>query len=426
MNSPDTPDSTGRDTARLAEHFFRHESGRLVSTLTRVLGPQRLDLVEDVVQAAFLQALGSWGTRGVPDEPGAWLFQVARNLAIDALRRQRRHAARVASNSMSAGLAAASEMARLEAAQEIADDQLRMLTLCCHPALPPESQVALSLKMLSGFSAAEIARALLTSEANAEKRLVRAKARLRTESFCELSQDALLQRLPGVLNVIYLLFNEGYSSTQADRLVRQELCGEALRLGAIITDDVHCRTPEACALMALMCFHGARLNVRESDDGHILLLSSQPRDAWNADMIAQGVAWLGQSARGDLLTPWHLEAGIAAEHCAARTFDDTNWARVLELYDLLVTLEPSGVHRLNRAVAVAYAVSPQAALAALAEVKPEEIPRDYHLWDAVMAELYRRSGDNDNARLHLRRALAAVRTTSERQLLQERLRALEE
>lgn len=426
MNSPDTHDSTGRDSARLAEHFFRHESGRLISTLTRVLGPHRLDLVEDVVQAAFLQALGSWGTRGVPDEPGAWLFRVARNLAIDALRRQRRHEAHVAASSTSAGLATASEMARLEVAQEIPDDQLRMLTLCCHPALPPESQVALSLKMLSGFSAAEIARALLTSEANAEKRLVRAKARLRTESFCEVSQSGLLERLPGVLNVIYLLFNEGYSSTQPDRLVRQELCAEAMRLGAIITDNARGRTPEACALMALMCFHGARLNARESDEGHILLLNSQPRDAWNADMIAQGFRWLGESAREDVLTPWHVEAGIAAEHCTAATFDDTNWDRLLKLYDLLVALEPSGLHRLNRAVAVAYAVGPAAALAALAEVKPEEIPRDYHLWDAVMAELYRRSGDRENARLHLRRALTAVRTTSERQLLQQRLAELEE
>lgn len=411
--------ATGDATAVLAEHFFRHQSGRLIAALTRALGVRRIELIEDVVQAAFLQALGSWGVRGVPADPGAWLFHVARHRAIDALRRERRNSTLDGTDPSAPDADAALASVRFE--HEIADDQLRLLVLCCHPALAQESQLALALRMLGGFGPVEIARALLTTEAGAERRLSRAKARLREETPADLGPDELRARLPVVLSVIYLLFNEGYSSCRTDELIRAELCAEALRLGQIVTDHPACRLPAAAALMAVMCFHAARLNARESADGRLLLLDEQPRESWDGELIARGLAWLRESASGDELSPFHLEAAIASEHCLAPTFRATNWARVVELYDLLVASWPTVVHRLNRAVAVAYAHGAQAGLNALAHV--HDAPKEYHLWDAVLGELHRRNGDLTRARAHLTRALQLVKTELERRLIEARLLA---
>lgn len=423
MNSLDSPEQlpTEPQPRLLAEHFFRHQSGRLVSTLTRVLGVQHLDLVEDVVQAAFVQALRSWSVRGIPRDPAAWLFQVARNSAFDTLRRDR-----IRSEQMQLHAAREHEPENrlfdaVDREDEIADDQLRMLFLCCHPVLPRESQLAFALKMLGGFSVPEIARGLLTSEANAQKRITRAKERLRSEPVLEVDGTAVQERLESALSVVYLIFNEGYNALSAERVVRVDLCQEALRLGGLLADREVCRTPETCALMALMSLHAVRFASRESVDGEILLLEEQDRSAWDGDLLRQGLAWMGESARGDSLSIYHLEAGIAAEHCRATSFSETNWPRILHLYDLLVTVQPSAIHRLNRGIAVAYVHGPQAGLNALAQVDPNDIPPNYYLWDSTLGELHRRAGNRDDARHHFQIALGATKSRAEQELLRTRL-----
>jgi RNA polymerase sigma-70 factor (ECF subfamily) len=407
----------------LAEHFFRHQSGRLIATLTRVLGVHHLDLVEDVVQGAFLQALRSWSVRGIPDDPAAWLFRVARNQALDALRRDRTRAESVRARSRDDS-SADELLERVRLAGEIDDDQLRLLCLCCHPSLPAESQVAFALRMMCGFSIPEIARALLTSEANAHKRIARAKDRLREEPIHEVNSDDLRRRKPIVLSVIYLLFNEGYNSYKAERLIRVDLCAEALRLGALVADDPACRAPDTCALMALMCFHVARFDARESDDGRLLLLDQQDRSRWDRDAIHAGLRWLWESGRGEQLSPYHLEAAIAAEHCLAATFAETNWPRILGFYNLLVGLRPTPVHRLNRGIAVAFVHGPLAGLRALAQIDPSEFPSDYYLWDSALGELHRRAGHLEDARRHLARAIELTNSPQEQEMLRTRLESM--
>lgn len=431
MNSPASHDSrpaTGAaETNRLVEHFFRHQSGRLTATLTRALGVRRLELVEDVVQLAFAQALSSWSRRGVPTDPGGWLFRVAKNLALDAIRRDRlfdRARTKVAADIVGND----DWLAGVDAENDFVDDQLRLLVLTCDPALPSESQVAFALKMVGGFSAAEIARALLTTEVNVQKRIVRAKERLREVGIAELDQPALRMRLPMVLNVVYLLFNEGYNATATDRLIRMELCEEALRLGHLLAASSVGRTPATCALLALMAFHAARLEARSTaaDAGRVVLLERQDRDQWNTGLIAAGLRWFSESAAGDELSTFHLEAGIAAEHCLAKRFETTNWRRIVELYDALMRLQPTVVHALNRAIAVAYADGPQAGLNALAQVEPSAIPANYYLWDATLGELHRRVGNATKARRHLQRAHELTASSQERRLLGERLAALDD
>lgn len=410
---------------KLVEHFFRHQSSRLVATLTRVLGVRRLELVEDVVQAAFAQALKSWATRGIPNDPAGWLFRVAKNLALDSIRRERlweHSATRLASDDATVD----DLLTRLQQAGEIADDQLRLLCLSCHPSLPAESQVAFALKLMCGFSTGEIAKALLTSEANVQKRIVRAKERLRAENLGEISLDDLRERLPIVLNVIYLLFNEGYNSASAERLIRVELCDEAIRLGGLLTEHSIGRTPATCALMALMAFHSARFDARTDDAeaDRMVLLERQDRSRWHYGRINNGLQWLVESAAGDDLTTYHLEAGIAAEHCLAASFEATNWPLILHHYDLLIRLRPSVVHSLNRAIAVAYVHGPQAGLNALEQVDQSEIPANYYLWDAALGELHRRAGHNAVARRHLERASQLTASPQERELLRGRLQAM--
>ncbi len=395
-----------------------------MSTLTRVLGVQQLDLVEDVVQAAFLEALRSWAVRGVPENPSAWLLRVARNLALDALRRDKVWRTKLRSQVARSELDDDSILERVSQVDEIADDQLRMLALCCHPSLPPASQIALALRMLCGFSAAEIAKGLLTSEAHAQKWIERAKERLRDEVPWEVDSRALPERLDRIHSVIYLLFNEGYHASRAETVVRGELCAEALRLGALLAAHEACRTPATCALQALMLLHAARFATRETADGRLLLLDEQDRREWDRGLIGQGLKWLAESAQGDALSIYHLEAGIAAEHALAETFADTNWPRILQLYDLLIRVQPSAVHRLNCGIAVAFVHGPQAALNAIAQIPAAEIPTNYHLWDATLGELHRRAGHGPAAREHFERALQRSPSPAEQALLRARLASL--
>ena len=388
----------------LVEHFFRHEFGRLCAVLTRSLGVRRLDLVEDVVQAALVQALETWSRRGVPEEAAGWLFRTAHNLAIDALRRERIHAQalpRLAEGPDRRGQETRAERGPLKAhfTDEIGDEPLRLLFVCCHEAVPAESRVALALRMLCGFSTAEIARALLTTEANVQKRIERARDRLREldVDFDTPAAAQLRARLDAVLAVVYLLFSQGCYVTHDDMPIRRDLCDEARRLARILAVHPVGDLPAVHALLALMCFHAARFDARVALDGAIVLLEEQDRSAWNWSDIREGMAWLGKSAAGDELTRYHVEAGIAWEHCRAETFADTDWRRIAELYDTLDRIAPSPLHALNRAVAEAYLHGPQAGLDRLAAVPPESVPASYPGWHVVIGELHFRLGQHSAA-----------------------------
>jgi RNA polymerase sigma factor (sigma-70 family) len=410
------------DPRDLVEHFFRHESGRLVALLTRSLGVARLDLVEDVVQASLAQALQSWARNGVPDDPAAWLYRAARNRAIDALRRDRTQA-RVLSEVAGAHLSAESPGDEPRFAEEIGDEPLRLLFLCCHEAVPIESRVALALRTVCGFGPAEIARGLLTTEANVQKRITRAKERLREEpgSWESPGLGPLRGRIDAVTAAIYLLFNEGYNASHADTPIRRDLCDEALRLARMLAKHSAGDDPSVFALVAVLALHAARFDARVSADGAIVLLDEQDRSTWNWELVREGMSWMARSASGDVLSRYHVEAAIAWEHCRPSSFAETDWRRIIELYEILERIAPSPIHVLNRAVAEAHHAGPTAGLARLAAVPPDQIPARYPAWPAVVGELHFRSGEYAKAERAWADALALGPARADHELISRRI-----
>jgi RNA polymerase sigma-70 factor (ECF subfamily) len=414
----------------LVEHFFRHEFGRLCALLTRSLGVRRLALVEDVVQAALVRALETWSRRGVPEDPAGWLYRTARNLAIDALRRERTHAQALPCLADAAGSGdarRAQDLSPPEAqfADEIGDEPLRLLFVCCHEEVPAESRVSLALRTLCGFGTAEIARALLTTDVNVQKRIERARERLREldVDFDTPAAAQLRARLDAVLAVVYLLFGQGCYVTHDDMPIRRDLCDEARRLARMLAAHPVGDVPAVYALLALMCFHGARFDARVARDGAIVLLEEQDRSAWNWVDVREGMAWLARSTAGEEVTRYHVEAGIAWEHCRAATFADTDWRRIAELYDTLDRIAPSPLHSLNRAVAEAYLYGPQAGLDRLAAVPPENVPARYPGWHTVIGELHFRLGRHTAAERAWQEALRLTTARADREFLCRRLAA---
>jgi RNA polymerase sigma-70 factor (ECF subfamily) len=409
----------------LVEHFFRHEFGRLVAVLTRSLGVRRLDLAEDVVQAALIEALQTWSRRGVPEDPGGWLYRTARNLAIDGLRRERTHARALPRLGEGGARESPLHEEQLEAhfADEIGDEPLRLLFVCCHEAVPAESRVALALRMLCGFSTAEIARALLTTNANVQKRIERARDRLR-ELDVEFDTPAAAElnaRLEAVLAVVYLVFTQGCYATHGDMPIRHDLCDEGRRLARMLAAHPVGDVPAVHALLALMCFQAARFDARVAADGTIVLLEEQDRSAWNHSDVREGMAWFARSAAGDELTRYHVEAAIAWEHCRAATFADTDWRQIAGLYDTLERIAPSPLHALNRAVAEAYLQGPQAGLDLLAAVAKDDVPARYPGWHAVIGELHFRLGKHAAAAHAWQEALRWTTARADQEFLRRRL-----
>jgi RNA polymerase sigma-70 factor (ECF subfamily) len=309
------------EVTQVVDHFFRHESGKMISTLTRIFGVEQLNRAEDVVQETLVRALQTWPYYGIPRNPAAWIMQVAKNLALDLIRRDKvfHNKENEIARLMEHGSDPTAENS-VFAEHHINDDRLRMMFTCCHPMISQEAQVALALKTLCGFSAAEIARAFLTSEAAIAKRLTRAKqsiheARVRFEIPVG---EELTRRLDGVLQTLYLLFNEGYKASIGEQLIREELCHEAIRLGTLLAEHPAGNQPRAHALLALTLLNGARLAARLDGEGNIVRLEEQDRSRWDQPMIARGMYHLMQSTAGDEATEYHLQAGIAACHCAAR------------------------------------------------------------------------------------------------------------
>ncbi len=393
-----------------------------MATLTRVAGVRNVELAEDAVQSALMAALTSWATGGLPEDPGAWLYRVAHNNLIGELRRTSGRA-RILDRETSGLDERVAPPASSYFPDEVEDDLLRMLFLCCDDAIPPDSRLVLALKTLCGFSTAEIALRLFTSEANVYKRLARAREKLREvgPAIESPSVDALRLRLSSVHAVLYLLFNEGYLSAHSEQAIRRELCDEAIRLATLLAEHRVGAVPETFALLALMCLHAARLTSRVDGMGGLLLLEEQDRSLWDRDLMRLGAAWLERAATGDTFSRFHAEAGIAAEHGFASSFAQTRWNEIADLYAMLEQLAPSPLHTMNRAVAVAEWQGPAAGLDVLRALDPPAWLTDSYLWDAVSADLHRRAGNLDAAREHRDRALASAPTQAVRDLLERRL-----
>jgi RNA polymerase sigma-70 factor (ECF subfamily) len=407
---------------QLVDHLFRSRAGQMVAWLTRIFGPAHLDLAEEVVQDALVKALQQWPYSGVPENPGGWLFRVARNGALDVLRRNA--SCRDRAHEIAAELQRTPESAPPgEAAVD--DDELRMVFMCCHPSLPQDARVALSLKTVGGFSVTEIARGFLTAEATIAQRLVRAKRTLREHDIpFDLPHGSDLgARTDSVLEVIYLLFNEGYNAHAGEDLVRRDLCGEALRLGRLVarSPQIADRAPTAHALVALMAFQAARLPARVDENGEMVLLEDQDRTRWDRGLLALGFAHLERSAEGHELSVYHLQAAIAAVHAAAAAASETRWHDMLALYDRLLVVHPSPIVRLNRAVALARVAGPAEALASLDGLDREPALANYYLLPSVKAGLLMELGDRDRAAAAYRDAIARPCTEPERRFLMRKL-----
>jgi predicted RNA polymerase sigma factor len=410
----------------LAEHFFRGEAGRLVAALTRIFGVHNLALAEDVAQDAFCRALEVWKVRGVPENPSAWLMATAKNRALDRVRRER------------TALTFAPELSRqldsewtlapaIDEAFEpgaIRDGQLRMMFSCCHPKLPEEAQLALILNILCGFGAPEIAAAFLSGRAAVEKRISRGKKALAgAKRLFDLGGADFEARLATVQRALYLLFNEGYHGASAETPVRAELCDEAIRLAALLREHPGAATPATHALAALMCLHAARLPAKLDAAGDLSALVDQDRSRWDARRVAEGLALLERSARGDEVTPYHLEAAIAAEHAIAPTLAKTNWSTIVSLYDKLMAIAPSPVVALNRAIAVAERDGAERGLEALRAIEDSERLSGYPFYRAAFGELELRKGRGAAAAEHFQAALAVARSDLERRFLEKRIAA---
>ena len=420
---PDVPHSP--DVTRLVDHLFRREAGRLVAILTRHFGVAHLHLAEDVVQDALVRAMQTWPFTGVPSNPSAWLLQTAKNRALDHTRRAtlwRGYEPELAPL-VEDCLQSALTVPPPQFEDEIRDSQLRMMFVCCHPGLPAEAQVALTLKTLCGFGEKEIAAAFLATEDAVTKRLVRARRYLREEAVAvELPPaEALAPRVDTVLQALYLLFNEGYKASQGDSLLRADLCAEAIRLAGLLTAHPLGDRPATHALLALMYLGAARLSARTGDGGSLLLLAEQDRSRWDQAQIRQGMRHLADSGTGLNVTRYHLEAGIAACHCLARDFAATDWRQIITLYDALLELDGSPVVALNRAVAVAQVEGPRAGLAVLEGIKDRRALENYHLLHAVAGQLWLDAGDTVKAAAGFRRALGLAALPAERTLLERRL-----
>jgi RNA polymerase sigma-70 factor (ECF subfamily) len=418
-------------TVEPVDRLFRHESGRAVATLIRVLGD--FDLAEDAVQEAFVVALERWPADGVPENPGAWITRVARNKAIDRLRRERTLSEKrelvARLEEMDAPEPSAEEAAiEREGTASLPDDRLRLIFTACHPAIAPEARVALTLRTLGGLTTAEIARAFLVSEAAMAQRLVRAKRKIREAGIpYEVPDSAHLpERMASVLATLYLVFNEGYSATESDALVRRELCAEAIRLTRVLR-SVLPDEPEVAGLLALMLLQDSRRNARTDERGDMILLEDQDRSSWDRDEIAEGLGLIDgamsrlRAVRAGAPGPYAVQAAIAAEHARAPEPEATDWSRIRRLYDWLAVVQPSPVVELNRAVAIAMADAPERGLEAMDEIEGLD---DYQHYHSARADLFARIGRREESRAAYERARELATNPVERRFLEGRLREL--
>ena len=428
MQSPQTKDQQAPQVLNIVEHLFRHESGKMVAILTGIFGLNHLTLAEDVVQEALARALQTWPFYGVPENPSAWIMRTSRNLALDVVRREKVFRDKEPEIVRLMDREGPVPDSVIFPEQEIADDRLRMMFVCCHPLIPPEAQVALALKTLGGFSVTEISRAFLTSDAAIAKRLTRAKQRFVRRKLLLKSPpgEELGRRLDGVLHSLYLLFNEGYKASSGEKLIREDVCAEAIRLTGLLAEHPSGNVPKTHALLALMLFSTARLPARVDGEGNLLRLQEQDRALWNQPMIARGILHLTKSSGADELSEYHLQAGIAACHSMAPDYASTDWRQILALYDRLSEFDASPIVALNRAVAIAEVDGPQAGIESIRAIPDLPTLDSYYLLHAVLGEFELRLNRPGAAAVHFRKSLELAEMKSEQVFLQKRLRACEE
>ena len=411
----------------LTNQLFRQESGKLVSLLTKIFGTENLETAEDVVQQTFIKALDSWQQSGIPENPAGWLFRVAKNNAIDIIRKNR-HSIQYDFSGDERSLLKSEytlsfTMDNLWNEEMVNDDLLRMMFACCHPGISQENQITIILKSLCGFSTAEVAKAFITSEDTISKRLYRTKEffRMNKVPFVIPSVDELKSRTRTVLSVIYLLFNEGYYSTNHEQLIRNDLIREAMFLCNLLTENKHTHLPEVYALMALMCFHSARSESRVTEEGNIILLPFQDRSKWDRSLIAKGNQFMAKASFGNYVTSYHVEAAIAYEHCIAKTYEETNWPLILDYYTWICIFYPSPVTELNKVVAVMQVHGAAAALEELQAIKEKSKLESYYLYYSILGEIHSMLKNGDLANSNFERAIALAPSEMEKKMLQQKM-----
>ena len=412
-----------------SDHLFRRESGRMVAALTRIFGVHNLALAEDVVQDAFCRAMEVWPFRGVPENPSAWLMTTAKNRALDVLRRERtvRTFAPELGRLLQTEWTLVPVVEELFGPNEIKDDLLRMMFSCCHPQLPEESQVALILHILCGFSVDEIANAFVSGHSAMEKRITRAKKALaKSKNLFDVSAlPDFAVRLPAVHTALYLLFNEGYHGASTESAIRAELCQEAMRLTALLLEHTLGATPATYGLAALMCLNAARLPSRLDSAGNLKALIDQDRTTWDQGLVDEGLRLLGLSANGTEITPYHIEAAIASLHATAGSIEETDWGEIVSLYDTLMSIRPTPIVALNRAIAIAQKEGPERGLEQIRSIAgPGRLLR-YPFYSAAIGDLELRRGNHRAAREYFRQARSIARNPMERAFLDQRISACE-
>lgn len=403
---------------KLVGHLFRQEAGKMAAVLTRLLGFENLEQAEDIVQDTLIKALSVWKIKGIPENPSAWLHTVAKRRAIDLLRQSKLHQQihTEIAQAMKSEYTLSPAVNKMFMANEIEDSQLRMIFACCHPAIPYESQIALTLKTLCGLSISEIARSFLTTEETITKRLYRAREKIRSENIAlEVPMPAMFPaRLEAVLHTLYLLFNEGYHSSHPDLLIRQDLSEEAMRLCLLLTRNAVTNLPQTNALLALMCLQASRDAARLSKEGNIILLPYQDRSLWNKQLIEKGLCFLNIASVDGIVSEYHIEAAIAALHATAESFTQTNWQEIYGLYEALSEIKSGPIIEMNKAIALGYSSSHREGLDALLKIKGLD---ESHFYYTALGDFYLAVNDRTNSAEAYDKALSLASSKFEKELL---------
>ena len=418
------PDNSNPEVNKLVDHLFRHEAGKMVAVLTRIFGFANMAQAEDIVQDTILRALETWKYGQLPANPQAWLYRAAKNKAIDLIRRgQVKHKVE---NDISLMLRSEYTLSptlnEMFTELEIKDSQLRMMFACCHPVISYEAQISLMLKTLCGLSIREIANAFLTNEETIQKRLYRTKEKLRDENIAleYPGVDAMPSRIESVLKALYLLFNEGYNSSHPEKLIREDLCEEAMRLTILLTENPKTDLPQSNALLALMCYHVSRFDSRMDDHGLIVLLRDQDRSQWNRSLIAKGNEYLARASRGESIHELHIEAAIASIHANAMSNAETDWKVILGLYDLLLQRTDNPIVALNRCLVTGEVHGYDEAIAELRKMKGMDENCNYN---TALGEMYLKTGNKGEALIFFNKALSLNHSNAERELIRKKIQS---
>jgi RNA polymerase sigma factor (sigma-70 family) len=415
-------ESQDNQVSKVVDHLFRHEAGKMVAVLTRVFGFPNIEQAEDIVQDTIIRALETWKFGKLPDNPQAWLYRTAKNKAIDLIRREKvKHKI---DNDLTMLLRSeytlTNAMNEMFKENEVKDSQLRMMFACCHPSISQEAQITLILKTLCGLSVREIGNAFLTTEDTIQKRLYRTREKIREEKIPMdyPGADAMLSRTDAVLKALYLLFNEGYNSSHPEKLLREDLCEEAMRLTILLTENTKTNYPYVNALLALMCFHTSRFNTRLDDKGLVVLLKDQDRKLWNHFLIEKGNEYLTHAAEGDTVHEFHIEAAIASVHANAESYEKTNWKMILRLYDTLVGRTQNPVAILNRCLVLGEVEGYEKAITELEKIKG--LSENCH-YNTSLGEMHLKAGHKEKAKEYYGKALELTHSNAEIELIRRKL-----